>query len=135
MPRIKAKAKAKDSTVRSDLSPKAVKPKSPSKSAKAKQRSAEYLKYKHYIASKEFKVVRDACFARDNYRCACCGWSPEEKDPSLKSTMRNLTCHHKSYVHLYHELDHLDDVVTLCNVCHCAIHRSPSNFKRFRKPE
>ena len=127
MPRIKKQ----DSTVRSDLSPKAVKP----SSAKSKQRSAEYLKYKHYIASKEFKVVRDACFARDNYRCACCGWSEQEKDPNLKSTMRNLTCHHKTYVHLYHELDHLDDVVTLCNVCHCAIHKSPSNFKRFRRPE
>lgn len=120
-----------DQAPRSDLSSKAVKAPKP----RSTVRSQEYLKYKHYIASKEFKVVRDACFARDNYRCACCGWSEQDKDPSLKSTMRNLTCHHKTYVHLYHELDHLDDVVTLCNVCHCAIHRAPSNFKRFRRPE
>lgn len=120
-----------DQAPRSDLSSKAVK----APKHRSTVRSQEYLKYKHYIASKEFKVVRDACFARDNYRCACCGWSEQDKDPSLKSTMRNLTCHHKTYVHLYHELDHLDDVVTLCNVCHCAIHRAPSNFKRFRRPE
>ena len=102
---------------------------------RSKQRSEEYLKYKRYIASKEFDRVRQACFDRDGHRCACCGWGPDDYVDELKSTHRSLSCHHKSYVHLYHELEHMEDVVTLCNICHRATHSAPSNMHWYRKPK
>lgn len=98
--------------------------------SKSKVRSKAYLKYMRYIKSKEFKSLREEIFKRDNYTCKVCGWSPE-KD----SDDRSLTCHHISYEHLYSEKDYLEDLITLCNVCHNAIHRPKKNKIRFIKPE
>lgn len=98
--------------------------------SKAKIRSKAYLKYMRYIKSKEFKLLREEIFKRDNYKCVVCGWNPD-KD----SDDRALTCHHISYEHLYSEKDYPEDLITLCNVCHAAIHRSLKNKKRFNKPE
>lgn len=97
-------------------------------------KTPEYLQYKRYIASKEFDDVRNAVFTRDNNSCTACGWNISEYNPDKKSLKRTLHCHHKTYVHLYDEMNHLDDLTTLCNVCHLAIHRAPSNFSRFKKP-
>lgn len=99
---------------------------------KRKQKSEAYLKYQRYIRSKEFQVVKDAVFNRDNHRCQICNWSYEDYDENLKSTHRNLSCHHRTYEHLYDELNHLEDCITLCTVCHNACHKSPSNYSRFK---
>lgn len=93
----------------------------------------EYKKYKKYIASKDFKAVKDAVFARDNYACCACGWHLSEYDAEKKSNKRTLQCHHKEYRHLYDEMNHLEDLVTMCSVCHRAIHAAPSNIHRFKK--
>lgn len=101
------------------------------------KREAEYEKnykaYQKYIRSKEFQAIATQVFARDGNKCACCGWSPDDYDPEKKSTKRSLSCHHRTYEHLYNEPEHMGDLVTLCNVCHLAIHRAPSNFSRFGK--
>lgn len=110
--------------------------KTPAAKSKRKQKSEEYLKYQHYIRSKEFQKVKDIIFERDNHQCQVCNWTKEDYNENLKSTHRNLSCHHRTYEHLYDELNHLEDCITLCSVCHASIHRSPSNFIRFKnKPK
>ena len=106
--------------------------KKPAKKPKAKQRSEAYLKYQRYIRSKEFKEIKQIIEERDHRRCACCGWSPDDGDTDTK---RTLTCHHRTYKHLYHELEHPEDLITICNVCHRAIHAAHSNIKRFKRPD
>lgn len=104
--------------------------------SKRKQKSQEYIKYQRYIKSKEFDEVRKAVFERDNYQCQVCNWTPDDYVEDLKSTHRTLTCHHRTYEHLYNEKEHLEDCITLCSCCHPAIHKSPSNFTRFKnKPK
>ena len=98
--------------------------------SKSKIRSKAYLKYMRYIKSKEFKLLREEIFKRDNYTCVTCGWNCD-KD----GNERKLTCHHITYEHLYDEKNHIEDLITLCDVCHNAIHRSIKNKKRFNKPK
>ena len=90
-------------------------------------------KYDAYIRSKDFKAIREKVFERDHYRCACCGYSPFEDKEFPNRKPRTLQCHHRTYEHLFNEYpNHLEDLVTLCSVCHRAIHRAPSNFVRFK---
>lgn len=96
------------------------------KKPKAKQRSEAYLKYQRYIRSKAFKEIREIIFNRDNHKCCVCGWSPSE------GGKRTLTCHHIRYNNLFNEKDHLEDLITLCSVCHKAIHSAKSNYQRFK---
>jgi len=108
-----------------------VKPKS-----KRKQKSEEYLKYQRYIKSKEFDEVRKIVFERDNHQCQFCNWTPDDYQADLKSTHRSLSCHHRTYEHLYDEKNNLNDCITICSVCHSNLHRAPSNFIRFKnKPK
>lgn len=98
--------------------------KKPKKKPKAIQRDEEYLKYRRYIKSRAFKEVKHMVEERDGHKCCVCGSSNEE---------RTLTCHHITYDHLYNEREHLEDLITLCSICHKAIHSSPSNYKIFKK--
>lgn len=88
---------------------------------KRKQKSEAYLAYQRYIRSKAFAEVKKALIEKDGYRCKCCGRTEE------------LSAHHSTYDILYHELEgnNLDKMVLLCKYCHRAIHRVPSNYKRF----
>ena len=91
--------------------------------AKTEEQKEAYKQYKKYIASKEFAVIREAVLNRDGRRCVCCGATEEE---------RTLQAHHKTYEHLYDEANHLSDLSTICQICHLAIHRAPSNYNRFK---
>lgn len=82
---------------------------------KRKQKSKEYLKYKRYINGKKFRELRKLVFERDGYKCQLCNSS------------ENLTVHHKTYDNLYNEENHLEDLITLCYICHCAIHKNKKN--------
>lgn len=74
------------------------------------------FKYKEFLQSSYWKEVRDAVFARDG-ACIKCG----VKD--------NLHAHHLTYKHHYKELEHLKDLITLCIVCHTALHNKKNNNK------
>ncbi len=61
---------------------------------------------KRRYAAKDWPVVRMTVFKRDGFRCRTCG------------TGKNLRCHHKTYVHLWDELNHLEEMATQCKSCH-----------------
>ena len=90
-----------------------------------KEYSDEYLKYKSYIRSKEWKKVQE-WFYTNVYqkRCYCCGREDGEDGVSI-------SLHHNSYQFLYDEINHPECLIPLCNKCHFSIHRQRSNFKRF----
>ena len=90
-----------------------------------KEYSDEYLKYKSYIRSKEWKKVQE-WFYTNIYkkRCYCCGREDGEDGVSI-------SLHHSTYRYLYDEINHPECLIPLCNICHYAIHRQRSNFKRF----
>lgn len=68
-----------------------------------------------FRSSPEWKDWRIQVIERDEYRCKCCG----RKYPS-----RSLQCHHKNMdKEQYQILDNLDDFVSLCSVCHKAVHQ------------
>ena len=92
---------------------------------KKKEYSDEYLKYKSYIRSKEWKKVQE-WFYTNVYkkRCYCCGREDGEDGVSI-------SLHHSTYNFLYHEIEHTECLIPLCNKCHFSIHRQRSNFKRF----
>ena len=92
---------------------------------KKKQYSDEYLKYKSYIRSKEWKKVQE-WFYTNVYkkRCYCCGREDGEDGVTI-------SLHHSTYQFLYDEINHPECLIPLCNKCHFSIHRQRSNFKRF----
>lgn len=92
---------------------------------KKKEYSDEYLKYKSYIRSKEWKKVQE-WFYTNIYmkRCYCCGREDGEDGVTI-------SLHHNSYQFLYDEINHPECLIPLCNKCHFSIHRQRSNFKRF----
>lgn len=87
-------------------------------------------KYDWYINhSREWKVLRNIVLARDNHHCTCCGRTADDK---ISGKPVNLTIHHNSYKALYHEMDDLTTVTTLCQLCHNQIHSHLGNKQRFK---
>ena len=92
---------------------------------KKKEYSDEYLKYKSYIRSKEWKKVQEWFYTHIyKKRCYCCGREEGEDNCTI-------ALHHSDYSHLYDEINHPECLIPLCNKCHFSINRQKSNFKRF----
>lgn len=91
-----------------------------------KEKFPEYEKYQAYIKSEDWKKIRELVLERDNYHCMCCGRN--YKDDNVV-----LSIHHNNYDNLFDEANHLDDLVTLCKVCHASVHRNRANWQRFKK--
>ena len=92
---------------------------------KKKRDSDEYLRYKSYIRSKEWKKVQEWFYTHIyKKRCYCCGREDGEDGVSI-------SLHHNTYQFLYDEINHPECLIPLCNKCHFSIHRQRSNFKRF----
>lgn len=93
---------------------------------KAKQRNEQYLKYKRYIKSKEFKEVKKMCEERDGHKCMVCG--------RTRSDGVNLTCHHRCYKHLFQGGEtEANDCITICSICHSSIHAANKNKRWFSR--
>ena len=92
---------------------------------KKKEYSDEYLRYKSYIRSKEWKKVQEWFYTHIyKKRCYCCGREEGEDNCTI-------ALHHSDYQFLYDEINHPECLIPLCNKCHFSIHRQRSNFKRF----
>ena len=72
-------------------------------------------KYKSYLLSDKWKIVKSKIFERDGNRCVFCGSS------------NKLQVHHLSYKHIYDEINHLDDLLLVCSKCHKMIHNIPND--------
>lgn len=88
----------------------------------------DYHKYKLYTSDRcsDWQAVRHFCFERAGHKCSICGRHEDELSTSL-------VCHHNCYDHLGDELNHPEDVIAVCKVCHKIIHSSKYNLSQFRK--
>ena len=101
---------------RSDITPKS--------QPKSKQRNEEYLRYQRYIRSKQFKEVKKIVEERDGGECQVCG--------RTRQNGISLSCHHRVYRHLYEGGEaEAGDCITLCSICHRAIHSARKNYQWF----
>ncbi len=66
--------------------------------------------YDDYLHSPEWEYIRRIVIKRDNKKCTKCG---SEKE---------LRVHHNTYKHIFHEINYLIDLVTLCDNCHSVEH-------------
>ena len=78
-------------------------------------RKQEYLRY---LNSKRWDNVKKIVRERDGHCCQNCG----------RSDMV-LHVHHLTYEHFKDELNHLEDLITLCEVCHNEIHWKKATTK------
>lgn len=84
-----------------------------------------YERYQAYLKSDDWKEIKALVRERDKV-CRCCGRTEDQAAMSV---------HHSTYVNLFNEKEHLDDLILLCQYCHSGIHRVKSNIHRFRKPK
>ena len=83
------------------------------------------MEYNNYLMSNKWNKIRYSVYERDHFCCKYCG---------KKFSINKLNAHHLTYKHVYHEEDHLEDLVTLCLSCHRLIHRdSQENIKFLQK--
>jgi 5-methylcytosine-specific restriction endonuclease McrA len=74
-----------------------------------RKRDRPKLQYKRFLKTKYWKEVRKQVLVRDNYQCQLCHGKAEQ-------------VHHLSYKHHGAELEHLEDMISLCNLCHKNMH-------------
>ena len=84
--------------------------------AKRKRHTKQYL---DYLESPEWYAKRAEVLKRDNHRCTEC-------DAQI-----NLHVHHKTYKRLGNE--NLDDLITLCYICHMKLHDKPEPKSKIPK--
>lgn len=66
--------------------------------------------YSSFIHSEYWHLVRLQVLRRDRYKCKYCG------------TTKKLHVHHLTYKHFKNEMEHLDELITLCKDCHHLVH-------------
>lgn len=69
------------------------------------------MRYKDYLRTQRWRNTRKKILQRDHYRCRKC-----------KKNNCELHVHHLTYAHRGYEYRHLNDLVTLCEVCHGKEH-------------
>lgn len=74
--------------------------------------------YQKYLQSPEWAAKRRQILDRDKHKCQTC----------LSGREVRLEVHHKSYEHLGNEP--LEELITLCNICHDAI-TSSNRWRRY----
>jgi 5-methylcytosine-specific restriction endonuclease McrA len=83
----------------------------PSHIATKKQRKKNDKKtYQKFLNSPYWKMVRKEVLQRDKKMCTKCG------------STADLQVHHLTYVNHGNEMYHLEDLVTLCEICHKKEH-------------
>lgn len=73
------------------------------------------MPYKDYLQTDYWKTVRGFVLERDGHRCRLCGRVREEGVI--------LHIHHSTYEHRGDEMNHPDDLITLCEDCHKNYHK------------
>jgi 5-methylcytosine-specific restriction endonuclease McrA len=78
--------------------------------------------YSKFLKSEYWAKVRKKVLARDCNKCQFCG------------SKKRLEIHHYSYKNHLNELNHLDDLITLCKSCHEYTHE-PDDYNEMIEAE
>lgn len=93
---------------------------------KAKQRDEEYIRYRNYIRSKQFREVKKIVWERDGGCCQFCG--------RKQSDGVTLSVHHRNYSHLFQggEVE-AADCILICSREHKVLHSMKCNYRWFSR--
>tara|TARA_Y100000780_G_scaffold231681_1_gene258073 strand:- start:759 stop:1730 length:972 start_codon:yes stop_codon:yes gene_type:complete len=72
--------------------------------------------------------VRISVLERDNYSCCNCGWSHQNRNEADK--LRNLLELHHIEHHAKGGKNLLENLITLCNICHDEVHRGHISLEK-----
>jgi 5-methylcytosine-specific restriction endonuclease McrA len=75
-----------------------------------KEFKARYTDYKTFLSSKYWQKVKLLVLKRDGNKCTKC------------NSKTDLLPHHLTYKNHFNELNHLEDLITLCSHCHKSEH-------------
>ena len=78
-----------------------------------------YDAYREYLRSQEWKDLRKLVFKRDNHRCVRCGYIGTKKQ-----------CHHTNYEGVETMSFSIDQLETVCHLCHDDIHKGLLPMKK-----
>ena len=78
--------------------------------------------YKKYLSSDHWQYVKTLVIKRDFCRCQNKKRSNTTNQLKKCGSQSKLEVHHKTYENLGDELNHLDDLITLCSKCREEIH-------------
>lgn len=67
-------------------------------------------RYKQYLRSNTWQAIRERILLRDNQRCQMCG------------STKDLRVHHMNSKYRFHEQEHPEQLIVLCENCHTWIH-------------
>jgi len=93
------------------------------KKAKRKKKGFKQSKrcnYQTFLKSDYWKEVRKMVLKRDGHKCRICF-----RD-------KRLHIHHETYKHHFNEKNYLDDLITLCWMCHKDWHHNVPDFIKDR---
>jgi hypothetical protein len=79
------------------------------------------LPYKVYLETTHWNKTRKRILKFDGWKCVKCG------------SKKSLKVHHRTYERLGQEL--LEDLVTLCSVCHATLHGSGKPIDSVGRPK
>jgi len=66
--------------------------------------------YYNYLKTTEWSNISKMVIKRDNNKCTKCGGT------------YTLQAHHMHYKNIFNEMEHLEDLITLCKICHTQVH-------------
>ena len=89
------------------------------------------LNYNLFLKSDYWKKVRKLVLIRDNNECQNIGYFGKCQ---YNYNVKDLEVHHLTYKNHKNELNHLDDLVTLCKWCHKYMH-SPNDYDEIIEQE
>lgn len=75
------------------------------------------MPYSEFLKTPYWKSIAETVKDRDGNKCKRCG------------SNKRLHVHHLSYQHHGDELNHLEDLVTLCRTCHKEVHDEEGTHK------
>ncbi len=83
----------------------------------------EGMPYKEYLQTHRWRATAELVKERDDRRCQVC------------RSCNKLNVHHRTYEHIFHEIFHMEDLVTLCEYCHGRHHLGIINIEKILKAE
>lgn len=78
----------------------------------------ERVDYDVFLYTPYWRTLRRAILLRDGQKCCYC------------DSTDKLVVHHLTYLHHYKEHEHLEDLITVCELCHSKIHKNDKNRVR-----
>ena len=86
--------------------------------------------YNLFLKSDYWKKVRKLVLIRDKNQCQNC----KHTSKICNLTVKDLEVHHLTYKNHKNELNHLEDLVTLCKSCHEYMHE-PDDYDEMVEQE